>query len=84
MKLLPDVGSWLSLSLIDGLGDESIRRLLVAFGSPSEIFSANASALERIVKKNAVRNIRQGADETKLSAALNWLENPANSIITYS
>lgn len=82
MKFPPDVESWLSLSLIDGLGDESIRRLLVAFGSPSEIFSANPSALERVVNKNAVRNISRGADEEKLTVALNWLEDPANSIIT--
>jgi DNA processing protein len=82
MKFLPDVESWLRLSLINGLGDESIRRLLVAFGSPSAILSANVSALERIVKKNAAQNIRHGADEKKLCAALNWLEDPANSLIT--
>lgn len=82
MKFLPDVESWLRLSLINGLGDESIRRLLVAFGSPSAILSANASDLERIVKKNVAQNIRYGVDEKKLSAALNWLEDPANSLIT--
>lgn len=82
MKFPPDVKSWLSLSLIDGLGDESIRRLLVAFGSPSGIFSASPSALERIVKKNVVRSILRGADEEKLTGALNWLEDPANAIIT--
>ncbi len=82
MKFLPDVESWLNLSLIDGLGDESIRRLLVAFGSPSGIFSANASALERIVKRNTAGNILRGADKKKITVALNWLKDPANSIIT--
>ena len=58
MKLAPDVESWLSLSLISGLGDESIRRLLVTFGSPSGIFTANTSALERVVRKKIVQNIK--------------------------
>ncbi len=41
MKLQQDIESWIALCLIDGLGDESIRRLLVAFGSPAEIFTAS-------------------------------------------
>lgn len=82
MKFSPDVKSWLSLSLIDGLGDESMRRLLVAFGSPSDVFSASPGALERIVKKSVVRSILQGVNGNKLTAALNWLEDPANSIVT--
>ncbi len=43
MKFSPDTESWLSLGLIDGLGDESKRRLLVAFGNPSDILTANTS-----------------------------------------
>lgn len=82
MKPSPDVESWLSLSLIQGLGDESVRRLLVAFGSPTGIFSASTSALERIVKKNIVHNIKCGGDKTKLAATLKWLDDPANAIIT--
>jgi DNA processing protein len=82
MKYSPDIESWLSLSLISGLGDESVRRLLVTFGSPDEIFSASVGALERVVKKRVARNILCGADKIKLAAALKWLEDPANSIIT--
>ena len=82
MKLAPDVESWLSLSLINGLGDESIRRLLVTFGSPSSIFAASTSALERVVRNKVVQNIKQGVDQEKLTTSLKWLEDPANSIIT--
>lgn len=77
-----DIESWLALSLIDGLGDEATRRLLVAFGGPAEIFSASPAALGRIVKKPVADNIAQGADPGKLAAALNWLKDPANSVIT--
>jgi DNA processing protein len=82
MKPMRDIESWLALGLIEGLGDESMRRLLVAFGSPAEIFSANAASLERVVKKKVAYNIVQGADEKKIAATLNWLKDPANAIIT--
>ncbi|MEK7768286.1 MAG: DNA-processing protein DprA [Pseudomonadota bacterium] len=82
MKLSPDIESWLGLGLIDGLGDESERRLLVAFGSPAEILSANVAALERVVSKQAAHSIALGADKEKLAIALKWLEEPRNSVIT--
>lgn len=82
MKVSPDVESWLDLCLIDGLGDESIRKLLVAFGSPAKILSADTYQLERFVKKQVASNINQGADKNKVDTALKWLEDPANNIIT--
>ncbi len=82
MEPAPDVESWLSLSLINGLGDESIRRLLVTFGSPAEIFAASTNALERIVRKKAAQSIKQGADKERLATSLKWLEDSANSVIT--
>lgn len=82
MKPIEDIESWLVLGLIEGLGDESIRRLLVAFGSPAGILSAKAASLERLVKKKVADSIVQGADRKKIAATLRWLEDPANSIIT--
>ncbi len=82
MKLSPDIESWLSLGLINGLGDESERRLLVAFGSPTDILSANVAALQRVVSKQAAHSIALGVDKNKLAAALKWLEHPSNSVIT--
>ncbi len=82
MKHAPDIESWLNLNLIDGLGGESIRRLLIAFGSPTAISSAPITALERIVKNPIAKRIKQGADHNKISGVLKWLEDPANAIIT--
>jgi DNA processing protein len=82
MKLQQDIESWIALCLIDGLGDESIRRLLVAFGSPAEIFTASTPALERLVNKKVAHNIVKGADRNKVTATLKWLEDSQNSIIT--
>jgi DNA processing protein len=82
MKPIGDIESWLAIGLIDGLGDEAIRRLLVAFGSPAGILSANSSSLERLVKKKVADSIVLGADRTKIAATLKWLEDPANSVVT--
>jgi DNA processing protein len=82
MNLQQDMESWIALCLIDGLGDESIRRLLVGFGSPAQIFSASTSALERLVKKKVAQSIVQGPDRNKINATLKWLEDSQNSIIT--
>ena len=67
MKPIGDIESWLALGLIDGLGDESIRRLLVAFGSPAGILSAKAAELERLVKKKVADSIVQGVDRKKIA-----------------
>lgn len=82
MKYAPDIESWLHLNLIDGLGGESIRRLLIAFGEPAAIFSATTTALERIVKPPIAKHIKQGADGNKIATAFKWLEDPTNAIIT--
>lgn len=82
MKPIQDMESWLALGLINGLGDESIRRLLVAFGGPAEILSANTASLERVVRKKVADSIVQGADKKRIATTLKWLEDPANSIIT--
>lgn len=82
MKQATDIESWLSLTLIDGLGGESIRRLLIAFGNPAAILAAPMIALERLVKKPIAARIKQGADRNKITNAMKWLEDPANAIIT--
>lgn len=82
MKHAPDLESWLNLHLIDGLGNESIRRLLIAFGSPSAIASSPITALERIVKESIAKRIKQGADRNKINGVLKWLEDSNNAIIT--
>ncbi|SET42675.1 DNA protecting protein DprA [Nitrosomonas marina] len=82
MKHATDIEFWLQLCLIQGVGDESIRRLLVAFGSPEAVLSAPVKALESVVKKSVARHIKDGPDPNKVTATLAWLENATNSVIT--
>lgn len=77
-----EIELWLNLSLIDGLGDGSIRRLLVALSSPEAIFSASQSTLESIVKPSIAKLIQQGPSRSKVTNTLKWLKDPNNAIIT--
>lgn len=79
---MQDAESWLALSLIEGVGDESMRRLLVAFETPARVLSARAGALERVVKAKVARNIIQGPDRQRLTTALRWLDSAENAIVT--
>jgi DNA processing protein len=82
MSLDADLASWLTLSQIVGLGNENLRRLLQAFGSPTAVLNSPATALKQVVRPaiaNAISN--HSADEFLTSAAL-WLEDPLNHILT--
>jgi DNA processing protein len=82
MSLDAELAAWLSLQRISGLGNESLRRLLQAFSSPQDIFSASHSALSQIVKPRIVEAIRAGIDEAALSPVADWLLAPNNHILT--
>lgn len=73
---------WVALSLIGGVGDETARRLLAAFGEPAKILAANQAALREIVKPSVARAIAQGPDRARLAQTLRWLEEPLNEIVT--
>ena len=77
-----DIESWLALSLIPGLGAESQRKLLQAFGSPESIFAASHGSLKNLVHEAAAQAIRQGPRQEAISATLDWLQNPINAVIT--
>ncbi|MDR4516771.1 MAG: DNA-processing protein DprA [Nitrosomonas sp.] len=84
MKHETDIESWLKLCLIKGVGDESIRRLLVAFGTPTAVLAAPEAALERVVKRSVAKFIKNGADSKRVACTLDWLKDSANSVITFA
>jgi len=44
-----ELGTWLRLSLSDGVGNLAARRLLAAFGPPTALFEQSRAALEQVV-----------------------------------
>jgi len=83
---LPPAGAepeaWLALDLIPGLGPEHFRRLLAQFGSPGSALSRPASALSPLVGSKLADAIKHGADASRLSYALTWLQQPDNHLLT--
>lgn len=77
-----ELASWVTLTRISGLGDESMRRLLQAFGSPEQIFAASIHALKQHVKPAVAAQIAQGMDAAALVPLADWLKTGGNSIVT--
>ena len=77
-----ELASWLALNQIPGLGNEGLRRLLQAFGTPAHIFATPASALKQVVQPAVAEVIAQGWNEAALEPVARWLEDSSNHIIT--
>ena len=52
-----ELGLWLRLSLTPGVGDQTARQLLAAFGEPEHIFRQSASALRQIVSAKQAQQL---------------------------
>ncbi len=74
--------AWIGLSLIPGLGGETYRRLLRAFGEPANVYAAGYAALNAVVKPDIAQRINVGIARDTLQPALTWLEKPNNHLIT--
>ncbi len=85
MPMDPDLEAWLRLSLLEGLGPQSLRKLLLALGSPKDILSAGASDLAAVVPRRVAVAIRDGgASDEDLNKVSQWLIDPANHILTFA
>ena len=76
-----ELAFWLRLTLTPGVGNESARKLLAAFGLPDGIFQQPASALLQVVSSAqaaALASVPPELDKL-LDATWNWLQGrPAN------
>ena len=80
-----ELRAWLRLSLTEGVGNETARQLLTAFGSPQTIFAQDAAALNAVGTERLRRAIEAEPDELKalLARTLAWLaEGPDRCILT--
>ena len=77
-----DLAAWLRLALAPGIGGETQRTLLSAFGLPQNIFAAGAGALARSIPRAAAERLLAHESGTSVAAALAWAEAPGNRILT--
>jgi DNA processing protein len=78
----PSIKAWLTLSLIRGVGGESIRHLLREFGSPEAVLAAPVSKLKSFVKAEAASAITKGIEDDLLAATFTWLEDEQNHLLS--
>jgi DNA processing protein len=74
--------AWIRLGLIAGLGSVGIRRLLVQFGSPTQVLGQNIAQLAPFVGEATACAIVAGPDPGKLDESLEWLADDGNHLLT--
>lgn len=77
-----ELADWLRLTLAPGIGGETQRKLLSAFGLPDRIFATGSQALARVIPlKQAKQLLSHGCDK-QIDTALAWAAEPGNAILT--
>ena len=70
-----ELEAWLRLTLSDGVGNSSVRRLLACFGLPEAIFAQPAAVLAQLVSASQAQTLqrRPAALDTLLETTWAWL-----------
>ncbi|MCB1942894.1 MAG: DNA-processing protein DprA [Candidatus Accumulibacter sp.] len=66
------LAGWLRLTLIPGIGGETQRKLLKAFGLPEAIFGAGRGALSAVIGDKATRLLLDTDNHADVASALAW------------
>ncbi len=83
-----ELAAWLRLCMTPGVGNDSARKLLTAFGLPQAIFEQTSTGLRQVVSERQAAALSHDpaglADQVR--ATLNWLateqDGPARRIVT--
>lgn len=73
-----DLAAWLHITLARGVGSETTRKLLAAFGLPQQVLAQSASSLRRVASSQQVQAILHPdeATQTAIAATWQWLQQP--------
>ena len=77
-----ELAAWIKLSLIPGLGGQSLRKLLSAFGLPQHVLAAGRAALAGIVSAEIAARIVSDLDSAAADAALEWAATEGHAVLT--
>ncbi|WP_431274819.1 DNA-processing protein DprA [Variovorax ureilyticus] len=71
-----ELAAWLRLALTPGVGNTAGRKLLAAFGLPSQVFTQSREALLQVVTDAQAQALQRVPDgfETQLRQTLDWLQ----------
>ncbi len=76
------LADWLRLTLIPGIGGQTQRRLLAAFGLPAAIFDAGRTAVERVVGPKPARLLFDTDCAAAVAVAQGWAQQQNQHILT--
>jgi DNA processing protein len=82
MRIAEDTADWVSLSLVEGLGPSTFRKLLAGVGSPRMVLGANRLQLIQHCPAEIADRILAESRQEKIDAALQWLSEENHSLIT--
>ena len=71
-----ELEAWLRLTLTPGVGNDTARRLLAAFGLPQHVFAQSPAALRQLLTPAQASALAQPPDDlaTQLQTCLDWLD----------
>lgn len=76
------LGHWLRLTLIPGIGSETQRKLLSAFGLPDAVFSASRNDLRDVVGDRSAALLLETDNRDLVHAASEWANSEDRHIVT--
>lgn len=74
--------AWIRLTLVPGVGGETQRQLLKAFGLPEAVFAAGLPALRNAVGSTLAERLVGHDSSAEVEKALAWAAEPGNRIVT--
>ena len=81
MNEAESLAAWLRLTLIPGIGGETQRKLLAAFGLPETVFAAGRSAIAGVLGGKAAGLLLDTDNSAAVAAALAWADATAGQHI---
>jgi DNA processing protein len=77
-----ELAAWVRLTLVPGLGDQTLRKLLGALGLPSQVLASGMSAVAGIVGAPLAQRVFAESNDAAVARALDWASRPVNRILT--
>ncbi|GGC96585.1 DNA-processing protein DprA [Undibacterium terreum] len=80
-----ELADWIRLEQTPGVGQETARKLLAAFGLPQQILAAGFPALRSIVPDRIALPLSQPPSEqilSQIARTLEWCDQPGNAALT--
>ncbi|MGZ3157554.1 MAG: DNA-processing protein DprA [Burkholderiaceae bacterium] len=84
-EVIHEIAQWIRLEQVSGVGPETARKLLNAFGLPENVFSASFSSLNKVVSERIAHALLAPVPELTralIEKTLEWADQPDNYIVT--